>query len=200
MRNLNNQGQLFKNNFSLANEEIIKNDLLISQELIKKWQLKIFKFQSPSFLNNKNGIKQKSLFEDANQINETFYNLNPLTLTPLPLSFWRWPSPPHKGPALYFVMDRPTNLDFPLILYIGETIAAEKRWKGEHDCKTYLSSYCEALGIAQISHQLSIRFWNDVPQDTKSRRKIEQLLIQKWKPPFNKETRNRWKTPFTTGI
>jgi hypothetical protein len=29
---------------------------------------------------------------------------------------------------------------------------------------------------------------------------LEQALIQRWKPPFNKETRGRWSTPFTADI
>ena len=34
---------------------------------------------------------------------------------------------------------------------------------------------------------------NDVMQ-------IEQNLIKKWLPPFNKETRRHWSTPFTAEI
>ena len=80
----------------------------------------------------------------------------------------------------------------------GETLAADRRWKGDHDCKTYLASYSEALVNAGLSIQLSIRFWTDVPKKTKDRRKLEQKLIQQWLPPFNKETRTRWTTPFTS--
>ena len=42
----------------------------------------------------------------------------------------------------------------------------------------------------------SIRFWSDVPRATRARRQLEQTLIQRWQPPFNKETRERWATPF----
>ena len=55
----------------------------------------------------------------------------------------------------------------------------------------------EALSNADIESQLSIRFWSDVPANTRTRRKLEQQLINKWLPPFNKETRARWSTPFT---
>ena len=44
---------------------------------------------------------------------------------------------------------------------------------------------------------LSIRFWCDVPTQLRSRRQLEQLLIRRWAPPFNKENRDRWATPFT---
>jgi hypothetical protein len=36
-----------------------------------------------------------------------------------------------------------------------------------------------------------------VPADLRPRRALEQALIRHWLPPFNKETRNRWATPFT---
>ena len=94
-------------------------------------------------------------------------------------------------------MDRPADLNTPLLLYVGETIAADRRWKGEHDCKAYLAAYAEALAKAGLTSQLSIRFWSDVPESTKARRQLEQQLIQRWLPPFNKETRARWSTPFT---
>ena len=97
-------------------------------------------------------------------------------------------------------MDRPEEIDTPIILYIGETISANKRWKGEHDCKAYLASYREALGGAGLKSQLSIRFWTDAPENTKARKKLEQTLIKYWLPPFNKETRARWNTPFTANI
>ena len=87
-----------------------------------------------------------------------------------------------------------------IILYIGETISAENRWKGEHDCKDYLSSYSDSLHKANVKTKLSIRFWLDVPTKTKERRKLEQKLIQAWLPPFNKETREIWATPFTSQI
>ena len=122
---------------------------------------------------------------------------NPLELTPLALDFWRWPQPPHRGASLYFVFDRPDPLSWPLLLYVGETGRADRRWKGEHDCKGYLAAYAEALGRAELSPMLSIRFWCDVPIQPRARRQLEQLLIRRWAPPFNKENQDRWATPFT---
>ena len=122
---------------------------------------------------------------------------NPLGLTPLALDFWRWPQPPHRGASLYFVFDRPDPLPWPLLLYVGETGRADRRWKGEHDCKGYLAAYAEALGRVDLSPMLSIRFWCDVPTQPRARRQLEQLLIRRWASPFNKENRDRWATPFT---
>jgi hypothetical protein len=39
-----------------------------------------------------------------------------------------------------------------------------------------------------------------VPSGTRERRALEQALIRRWLPPFNKETRERWATPFTADI
>jgi hypothetical protein len=123
--------------------------------------------------------------------------LRPLSLPAESLSFWRWPRAPHQGPALYFVLDRPSHLERPLLLYVGETARADRRWKGAHDCKSYLAAYREALARADLGATLSIRFWCEAPGATGARRALEQALIQRWKPPFNKETRGRWSTPFT---
>ena len=96
---------------------------------------------------------------------------------------------------MYFVIDSMENSK--IILYIGETNSANKRWKGEHDCKNYLMNYKEALAHNKLSSHQDIRFFLDVPKEVKLRRKLEQQLIYLWLPPFNKETRDRWATTFT---
>jgi hypothetical protein len=83
---------------------------------------------------------------------------------------------------------------------VGETGQADRRWKGEHDCKSYLAAYGEALQQVGMGSQLSIRFWLDAPEAVKARRALEQALIRHWLPPFNKETRARWATPFTAEL
>jgi hypothetical protein len=123
--------------------------------------------------------------------------LDPLGLRAQSLSFWRWPHAPHQGAAIYLVMDRPPEPSPPLLLYVGETGRADLRWKGEHDCKGYLAAYGESLQRAGMEARLSIRFWGDVPATIRPRRALEQALIRRWLPPFNKETRQRWVTPFT---
>jgi hypothetical protein len=127
----------------------------------------------------------------------TAAGLDPLALAPQSLCFWRWPSAPHQGAALYLVTDRPADPATPLLLYVGETGRADRRWKGDHDCKAYLAAYGEALAAADLPARLSIRFWLDVPESISARRALEQALIRRWLPPFNKETRGRWTTPFT---
>ena len=192
------QYNLFKKNDLIFSEKNPLQDIVIDKKIIKEWQRKIISHQSPIFKYGYKDINQSSLFESiSEELNESF---NPAELTPLPLSFWRWPKAIHKGPAIYFVMDNIIDSDQNIILYIGETISAEKRWKGEHDCKNYLSNYSDSLQKANISTKLNIRFLLDVPIKTKERRKLEQKLIKTWLPPFNKETREIWATPFTSQI
>jgi len=198
MKNWERQYDLFSNSDLDFSENNLLQDILIEKKIIKDWQEKIINHQSPIFKSNYKDVTQASLFESiSDELNKTF---NPIQLTPLPLSFWKWPKTMHKGPAIYFVMDKIINSEENIILYIGETISAEKRWKGEHDCKNYLSNYSDTLQKANVTTKLNIRFWLDVPIKTKERRKLEQKLIQTWLPPFNKETRGIWATPFTSQI
>jgi hypothetical protein len=131
---------------------------------------------------------------------DTVQRLDPLALAPQSLQFWRWPEACNSGAAVYFVLDRPPHLDGPLLLYVGETAQADRRWKGEHDCKSYLAAYGDALQQVGLGSQLSIRFWSDAPAAVRPRRALEQALIRHWLPPFNKETRGRWATPFTADL
>ncbi len=198
MTKFKSQGELFKNNainFSINKEN---DELIISSEIIRNWQNRIISYQLNVFENEMEEISQFSLFETDSKGLITIFN--PFDLTPIALSFWRLPNSPHEGPAIYFVMDKLINTGKNIILYIGETLSAEKRWKGNHDCKEYLSNYSEALHKAGLESQLNIRFYIDVPEKTKERRKLEQKLIQTWLPPFNKETRGNWSTPFTSEI
>ena len=198
MKKSERQYNLFNNYDINFSEKNTFEDIKINKKVISEWQKKIIEHQSPIFKYACKNLNQFSLFDSYSEnLNETF---NPLELSPLPLSFWRLPSTMHEGSAVYFVMDKIVNLDENIVLYIGETISAEKRWKGEHDCKDYISSYSENLQKAKVRTNLNIRFWLDVPQNTKERRKLEQKLIKTWLPPFNKETREIWATPFTSQI
>ncbi|QNI85996.1 hypothetical protein SynPROS71_02227 [Synechococcus sp. PROS-7-1] len=171
-------------------------ELVITATQLRRWQQRVHAFQAPLFTPTPPEALQGALFE---AVQDPLASFDPLQLKPLPLSFWRWPEGPHQGAALYLVMDRPADLEHPLLLYIGETIAADRRWKGEHDCKAYLAAYQEACMACGLRCSTSIRFWGDVPTATRARRQLEQTLIRRWQPPFNKETRERWATPFHAG-
>lgn len=190
------QGELFRTSRVFYESPQLNQGIELNTKFLEAWQEKVYSHQSKFLKGIKPTTHQTSLFkENTKQLIDKF---EPLKLTPLPINFWRCSTPSQSGPAIYVVTDQLDNHNKFLILYIGETIAADQRWKGDHDCKTYLDNYCETLQKAGITNQLSIRFWNDVPKETLRRRKIEQALIQRWLPPFNKETRTRWQTPFTS--
>jgi hypothetical protein len=171
---------------------------LLRRQLLA-WQERLAAHQEPLLLGSGTAMTQADLFSGAGPTDpgRRAAALDPLSLQAQSLSFWRWPEAPQSGCAIYLVMDRPAASGASLLLYVGETAAAERRWKGEHDCKRYLDAYGEALRRAELTLTLSIRFWFEVPHQTRPRRDLEQALIRRWLPPFNKETRGRWATPFT---
>ncbi len=210
------QGDLFSHGAeSVPAGARLPDSLPLLQHQLLSWQNRLGTFQEPLFeaLKGQGGTPgrqpgaaaagpvQGSLFAAvADDPAARATRFDPLALAPQTLQFWRWPDPPQQGAALYVVMDRPPQLLHPLLLYVGETGCADRRWKGEHDCKTYLAAYAEALQRAGLAPATSIRFWCDVPAALRPRRALEQALIRLWQPPFNKETRQRWATPFTAEL
>jgi hypothetical protein len=197
------QGDLFSAAADLAGTGLDPELPLLRHQLLT-WQKAVARHQSPLFTGSKLAVQQVGLFDDpqpAASGGQPQLALNPLQLRAQPLSFWRWPEPPQRGAALYFVLDHSPlgagQQTKPLLLYVGETGRADRRWKGEHDCKQYLAAYCEALARLELAARLSIHFWLDAPESARQRRALERTLIQRWLPPFNKETRGRWATPFT---
>ena len=181
--------------------------LPLARPLLLAWQERLAAHQGPLFTATTPAAPhQASLWSGAvtpgadSDPQHLAASFDPLSLHPQSLSFWRWPAAPHRGAALYLVLDRPPQLATPLLLYVGETGQADRRWKGDHDCKQYLAAYSEALTQVQLPVQLSIRFWCDVPRAIRPRRALEQAMIRHWLPPFNKETRERWATPFTADL
>ena len=200
MKNLNNniskqsrQFELFDSSTNTSTNLRNPNNLKVKSETIMIWRNKIYAHQSKISEANGKKICQQSIINDTDSFDDK--EIDPFLLQPLSLSFWRADKYVHDGPAMYFVID--TMKDSKIILYIGETNSANKRWKGDHDCKNYISNYKESLASNNLSSHQDIRFFLDVPKEVKLRRKLEQKLIYLWLPPFNKETRNRWSTTFT---
>ena len=189
----NKQFELFSSALDTSSNLPFSNNLKVRSKTLMAWRNRISDYQSKIVEDNQNNIFQHSIIPE----NDNIYHerIHPFSLQGLSLNFWRTNQFVHNGPAMYFVID--TIGSSQIILYIGETNSANKRWKGEHDCKNYLSNYKEALTYNNLTNQLDIRFFLDVPKEAKSRRKLEQKLIYLWMPPFNKETRNRWSTTFT---
>ena len=191
--NQNRQFELFGSNVNTSINFQHSNNLKIKGEILTEWRNRIHNHQ----LKISKDTQNKTLRQINLPIN-TISNerkIDPFSLQPLSLNFWRTNQDIHSGPAMYFVID--TIGSSKIILYIGETNSENKRWKGEHDCKNYLMNYKEALSHNNISSHQDIRFFLDVPKEVKLRRKLEQQLIYLWLPPFNKETRDRWATTFT---
>jgi len=191
--NQNRQSELFGSNTNTSINFQHTNNLKIEGETLTEWRKKIHNHQLKISEDSHNKNMQQTIFP----INKISYEkkIDPFSLQPLSLNFWRTNQHVHNGPAMYFVID--TMISSKIILYIGETNSANKRWKGEHDCKNYLTNYKEALADNNLSSHQDIRFYLDVPKEVKLRRKLEQQLIYLWLPPFNKETRDRWTTTFT---
>tara|TARA_B100000900_G_scaffold412491_1_gene434409 strand:+ start:366 stop:863 length:498 start_codon:yes stop_codon:yes gene_type:complete len=159
-----------------------------------EWRQKIYNYQRKILIDPQNLSIQNSFIKTQNADNY-FRKINPFLLTSFSINFWRSNKSVDKGPAMYFVVE--TIKDAQIILYIGETNSADQRWKGEHDCKTYINNYKEAISNNNLESNLDIRFFLDVPKDVKLRRNLEKQLIYLWLPPFNKETKDRWQTTFT---
>ena len=193
MPNQIRQFELFDSTINTSTNIQNSNNLKVKSEALINWRNKIYNHQSKISRNKQNEISQKSIISNDEYCNDK--NIDPFSLHPLSLSFWRANQHVHNGPAMYFVIDN--MLNSKIILYIGETNSADKRWKGVHDCKNYLNNYNEALAFNNLTSHQDIRFFLDVPKDVKLRRRLEQKLICLWLPPFNKETRERWSTTFT---
>ena len=191
--NQNRQFELFGSNVNTSINFQHSNNLKIKGEILTEWRERIYNHQFKILKDTQN----KTLHQTSLPINTISdeRKIDPFSLQPLSLNFWRTNQYIHNGPAMYFVID--SMKSSKIILYIGETNSANKRWKGEHDCKNYLMNYKEALAHNKHSSHQDIRFFLDVPKEVKLRRKLEQQLIYLWLPPFNKETRDRLATTFT---
>ena len=191
--NKNRQFELFGSKVNTSINFQHSNNLKIKGKMLTEWRNRILKHQFKILKDTHNITLHQTSLPISTISNER--KIDPFSLQPLSLNFWRTNQYIHNGPAIYFVIDSMESSK--VILYIGETNSANKRWKGEHDCKNYLINYKEALAQNNLSSYQDIRFFLDVPKEVKLRRKLEQQLIYLWLPPFNKETRERWATTFT---
>ena len=187
------QFEIFESSNLFAISPLQKKDLNHSRTSLIQWRENICEYQRKVIGNLHNPISQKSLFKIDDNLD--LITINPFLLTSFSINFWRSNKSVDKGPAMYFVIE--TIKTSKIILYIGETNSADKRWKGDHDCKNYISNYKETMSNNNLESNLDIRFFLDVPKEVKLRRKLEKRLIYLWLPPFNKETRDRWTTTFT---
>lgn len=169
--------------------------LEISAATLQDWKQRIFEYQNNIKVNAP--VEQGALFEMGLPISTAIDpdEINPFSLPQQNTQFWRWKASDQGVAALYFVID----YELPLLLYVGETVKSNQRWKGEHDCKRYLLNYRQVHYQHQLPSSLGIAFWSQAPEKTRPRQQLESALIYKWRSPFNKENWTFWGTPFTNG-
>lgn len=162
--------------------------LEISQASLADWKQRICDYQQPL---RTQPMQQGNLFELPTLDAADPDPIDPFSLPQQNTEFWRWKADAAGIAALYFVID----YELPILLYIGETVKSNQRWKGEHDCKRYLLNYRQAHYQHQLPSTLGIAF-STAPAQTRPRQKLESALIYKWRSPFNKENWQFWGTPF----
>ncbi len=121
--------------------------------------------------------------------------IDPFALPVYPFNFYDRPFDGAGEACIYFAIDRAV----PLLLYVGETIASDRRWKGVHDCKRYVANYTNLHATHGLERAICTAFWWEAPRATRARKRLESHLIARWKPPFNKENWSFWQTPFVGG-
>ncbi len=159
----------------------------LTASALMEWKAKIRRFQAgvaPTA-----SIAQGDLFGESQ---DEVGAIDPFTLPQRNAEFWREQFTDVGNAALYFVVDH----EGPILLYVGETVKANQRWKGTHDCKRYILNYVAAHRTHQLPVQVNIGFWPHAPADRKARQALERKLILQWRSPFNKENWQRWATPF----
>ena len=139
--NQNRQFELFGSNENTSINFQHSNNLKIKGEILTEWREKIYNHQFKISKDNHNKTFHQTTLPISTISNER--KIDPFSLQPLSLNFWRTNQYIHTGPAMYFVIDSMDSSK--IILYIGETNSANKRWKGEHDCKNYLMNYKDCL-------------------------------------------------------
>lgn len=164
----------------------------MSATALLEWKDNIANFQQAARFNQPN--EQVSLFDSVPVYTDP-HRIDPFSLEPRSLAFWRLPVDSPGEACLYFVIDHATSL----LLYVGETCKSNQRWKGEHDCKRYVKSYQTLHFQHGLMALVNIAFWWDAPTETRPRQQLELALIKQWRSPFNKENWELWGTPFVGG-
>jgi hypothetical protein len=167
--------------------------LAMSQEALEEWKQRVFQYQHRVSIGQ--AQQQGTLFDLVPDAADLTDRINPFDLPQQNTEFWRWQAPDVGVAALYFVIDT----ELPILLYVGETVKSNVRWKGEHDCKRYILNYVAAHRSHQMGVAVNIGFWSQAPIATRPRQQLESALIEKWRSPFNKENWEFWGTPFTGG-
>jgi hypothetical protein len=206
---------------SYSTYENFQPQLSLGPSELQTWKQRILSFQSQ--LQNAPLTQQGSLFEPSAESSielgaelSSATDIDPFSLRRQNTEFWRWQFDDVGVAAMYFVIDYAAKSEEakseeakseddnsassqPLLLYIGETVKSNQRWKGVHDCKRYLTNYRQSHYENGLESELGIAFWPYAPSDRQPRQKLESDLIYRWRSPFNKENWRFWNTPFVSG-
>jgi len=180
---------------SYSTYENFQPQLSLGPSELQAWKQRIIRFQTQ--LRTAPAMQQGSLFSSASS-SDGAADIDPFSLRRQNTEFWRWQFDDVGAAAMYFVIDYALP-DIPLLLYIGETVKSNQRWKGVHDCKRYLTNYRQCHYDNGLESELAIAFWPHAPEDRKARQALEGQLIYRWRSPFNKENWRYWNTPFVGG-
>ncbi|MBF2028356.1 MAG: GIY-YIG nuclease family protein [Oscillatoriales cyanobacterium C42_A2020_001] len=167
--------------------------LAISQSALRNWKQRVNRFQQQVIVSLAG--EQGSLFGLSPSAEAIAAEVNPFTLPRQNAEFWRWQVDDVGVAAFYFVID----YQLPILLYVGETVKANQRWKGEHDCKRYIENYISVHRRCGEENTVGIAFLHWAPTETRSRQQLESALIYQWRSPFNKQNWTFWGTPFVGG-
>ncbi|MGA1602927.1 MAG: GIY-YIG nuclease family protein [Prochlorothrix sp.] len=164
----------------------------MTPQSLRDWGDRVHRFQAE--VRDQPQVEQVSLFELETPTLTVLGDsgFDPFTVRPQSFDFWCWEQEGEGAAAIYFVLD----LQWPILLYVGESGNHHQRWKREHDCKEYVRRYVNAHHALGLQTQVVLGFELGVPERRKARQALEQAFIQRWRSPFNKENWNYWKTPF----
>jgi hypothetical protein len=167
-----------------------QNKLVMSRQELIKWKQRIFNHQDEV---RQTPPQQKTLFDALPQ--SVAEEIDPFNLKLHSPQFYRMRDYDDQC-CLYFILD----MAMPLLLYVGETKqSARDRWGNSgtnHDCERYIAKYIELHRKSDLEVKVASAFYQDVPEDRRSRQKIESELIYKWRSPFNKQCWKWWGQPF----
>ncbi len=182
---------------SYSTYENFQPQLSIGPTELQVWKQRIIRFQTK--LQASQPAQQGSLFDEgAIASPPSADSIDPFSLRRQNTEFWRWQFDDVGVAAMYFVIDYGLE-NTPLLLYIGETVKSNQRWKGVHDCKRYLTNYRQSHFENGLESELGIAFWPHAPAERQLRQKLESDLIYRWRSPFNKQNWRFWNTPFVGG-
>ena len=181
---------------SYSTYENFQPQLSIGPTELQVWKQRIIRFQTK--LQASQPAQQGSLFDGDSASLCLTDSIAPFSLRRQNTEFWRWQFDDVGVAAMYFVIDYGLE-NTPLLLYIGETVKSNQRWKGVHDCKRYLTNYRQSHFENGLDSELGIAFWPHAPVERQLRQTLESDLIYRWRSPFNKQNWRFWNTPFVGG-